>query len=59
EGAAGEPAAVPDGPAPGLGNAQARSAAAAALRSGLAAFAGDAATQARLREAARELGVPG
>ncbi|MEA3028971.1 MAG: cytochrome c-type biosis protein CcmH [Sphingomonadales bacterium] len=34
-------------------------AAAAALRSGLAAFAGDAATQARLREAARELGVPG
>jgi len=30
-----------------------------ALRSGLAAFAGDAATQARLRGAARELAVPG
>ncbi len=30
-----------------------------ALRSGLAAFGGDAATQARLRTAARELGVPG
>jgi cytochrome c-type biogenesis protein CcmH len=29
-----------------------------ALRSALAAFAGDAATQARLRSAARELGVP-
>lgn len=33
-------------------------AASAALRSALAAFAGDAATQARLRAAARELGVP-
>ena len=30
-----------------------------ALRSGLAAFNGDAATQGRLREAARALGVPG
>ena len=30
-----------------------------ALRSGLAAFAGDSATQSRLRAAARELGVPG
>lgn len=30
-----------------------------ALRSGLAAFNGDAATQSRLREAARALGVPG
>jgi hypothetical protein len=29
-----------------------------ALRSGLAAFNGDAATQQRLRTAARELGVP-
>ena len=34
-------------------------AAAEALRSGLAAFQGDAATQTRLRGAARELGVPG
>jgi cytochrome c-type biogenesis protein CcmH len=34
-------------------------AAAAALRSGLAAFRGDAAAQGRLRQAARELGVPG
>lgn len=33
-------------------------AAAAALRSGLAAFSGDDATQSRLRGAARELGVP-
>jgi len=32
-------------------------AARAALRSGLAAFAGDAAVQARLRDAARELGI--
>ena len=30
-----------------------------ALRSGLGAFANDAATQSRLRQAARELGVPG
>jgi hypothetical protein len=34
-------------------------AAAEALRSALAAFAGDAATQQRLRTAAQELGVPG
>jgi hypothetical protein len=34
-------------------------AASEALRSALAAFAGDAATQARLRTAARELAVPG
>jgi cytochrome c-type biogenesis protein CcmH len=31
----------------------------AALRSGLAAFAGDAATTQRLKSAAAELGVPG
>lgn len=36
-----------------------RDAAGAALRSGLAAFDGDSATQGQLRTAARELGVPG
>jgi cytochrome c-type biogenesis protein CcmH len=36
-----------------------RDAAGAALRSSLAAFNGDAATQGQLRTAARELGVPG